>query len=454
MRSFLAMTIPHGAIGAAAALGLLVFTATPSGAVEVERVTSPGGIEAWLVEESAVPIVTMNFAFRGGASQDPAERPGVANMLSTLLDEGAGDLDSQAFQERLADLNVRMSFNATRDAFYGQLVTIADYRADAFDLLRLALNEPRFDEEPIERMRSRIEAGIRSDLQDPNAIAGRAWSAAVFGEHPYGSPVEGTLESVAAITPDDVARLHGSMFARDNLTVAVVGDIGAEELGPLLDTVFGGLPESADLTEVSEADMPRDAVVEQVEMAIPQSVIQFGRPGLKRDDEDFIPAFVMNHILGGGTFSSRLYEEIREKRGLAYSVYTHLAPLDRAGLFVGGVATRADRAGESLRIIKSEIERMAVEGSTEKELEDAKKYLKGSYPLRFDSSGKIARQLVEIQLEDLGIDYIDRRNDLIDAVTIEDVRRAAGEVLGDGALYVVLVGQPVGDALEAPAEGG
>lgn len=441
------------ALGLGLGLGLVAWTATPADAVEIERVTSPGGIEAWLVQEDAVPIVTMNFAFRGGASQDPQGKPGVANMLSTLLDEGAGDLDSQAFQEKLADLNVRLSFDAGRDAFYGDLVTLTDYRDEAFDLLKFALNEPRFDAEPVERMRAQLAAGLRSDLQDPNSVASRKWSSAVFGDHPYATPVDGTLESLAEIGVEDLRGLKERMFARDNLTVAVVGDIDADTLAPLLDEVFGGLPGSADLKDVPEATMPDHAIVEQVEMQIPQTVVHFGRPGMKRHDDDFVPAYVLNHILGGGTFSSRLYEEVREKRGLAYSVYTHLAPLDHAGLFVGGVATRAERAAESLKIIKDEIARMAQEGPTETELADAKKYLKGSYPLRFDTSGKIARQLVEIQLEDLGIDYIDERNGMIDAVTIEDVRRAASRLLGDGDLYVVLVGSPVDD-LAAPAQGG
>ncbi len=442
------------AAGLGLAIGFVAWGLAPAFAdVNIQRVTSPGGIEAWLVQEDTVPIVTMNFAFDGGASQDPQGKPGVANMLSTLLDEGAGDLDSQAFQKKLADLNVQMSFDAGRDSFYGNLATLSDTQDQAFDLLHLALTEPRFDPEPVERMRAQLEAGLRSDLQDPNAVAGRAWSKAVFGDHPYGSPVDGTLESVADITDADIRAMHDKMFARDNLTVAVVGDIDAKALAPILDKVFGDLPEKADLKDVPEAKLPKGPIVQQVEMNIPQTVIEFGRPGMKRHDEDFIPAYVLNHILGGGTFSSRLYQEVREKRGLAYSVYTGLLPYDHAGLFIGGVATRAEKAGESLKIIKEQIEKMATDGPTEKELADAKKYLKGSYPLRFDSSSKIARQLVQIQLEDLGIDYIAKRNDMIDAVTIDDVRRAAKELLGDGDLYVVSVGEPVKD-LAAPAEGG
>lgn len=424
----------------------------PASAIEIEKVVSPGGIEAWLVSESAVPLVSVQFAFDGGAAQDPPDRPGVANLISVLLDEGAGDIDSAAFQEKLESLAIEMSFDAGRDTFYGAMQTLTENLDEAANLLRLAITEPRFDADAIERMRVQTESGLRRELTDPNAVAGRLWSDTVFGSHPYGRPVKGTLETVAAITVDDLRAYHERIFARDTLKIAVVGDITAERLAPLLDEIFGGLPQTADLAPVAEATLPDGGMRKVVEMEIPQTVIQFGRPGLKRDDPDFIPAYVVNHILGGGAFSSRLYQEVREKRGLSYSVYSFLYPLDRAGLIAGGAATRNDRAAESLAIIDEEIKRMADEGPTAEELEKAKRYLKGSYPLRFDTSTKIARQLVEIQRDKLGIDYINKRNDLIDAVTIDDAKRVARKLYGDGSLYVTMVGRP--DGIAADAKGG
>ncbi len=425
---------------------------SPASAIEIEKVTSPGGIEAWLVSEAAVPLVSMQFAFDGGAAQDPAEKPGVANLVSVLLDEGAGDIDSAAFQEKLETLAIEMSFDAGRDTFYGNMQTLTENLDEAAGLLRLAITEPRFDAAAIERMRVQTESGLRRELTDPDAVAGRLWSHTVFGDHPYGRPVKGTLETVAAIGAEDLRAYHARVFARDTLKIAVVGDITADRLAPLLDEVFGDLSEKSDLTPIAEAALPDGGVQKVVEMEIPQTVIQFGRPGLKRDDPDFVPAYVVNHILGGGSFSSRLYQEVREKRGLSYSVYSFLYPLDRAGLIAGGAATRNDRAAESLALIDAEILRMAEQGPTEEELDKAKRYLKGSYPLRFDTSTKIARQLVEIQRDDLGIDYINTRNDLIDAVTIEDARRVAQRLYGDGSLYVTMVGRP--DGVETPAKGG
>jgi zinc protease len=423
------------------------FAAIPSAyAIDIERVVSPGGVEAWLVAEPTIPLIGISIAFRGGAAQDPEDLPGVADMVSGLLDQGAGELDSQAFQERLRDSNVELSFSTGRDAFYGSMRTLSENRESGAELLRLAITEPRFDADAVERRRAQGQARLRRELQDPNAMAGRAWSETVFGGHPYSRQVQGTLESVEAITVEDLNAYHEAKFARDNLVVAVVGDIVAADLAPLLDEIFGGLPQSAELRPVPAVDPFAGAPELLIELPIPQTVMRFGRPGLMRDDDDFMAALVVNHILGGGSFTSRLFREVREERGLVYSVFTALQTLDKAGVLIGGLATRNDRAGEALELVRANVERMATDGPTAEELDSAKRFLTGSYALRFDSSSGIASQLVQIQLEDLGIDYVNIRNDLVEAVTIEDAQRAAGRLLGDGELFVTLVGQPVGIA--------
>jgi zinc protease len=429
----------------AAVAAIACFAAIPSAyAIDIERVVSPGGIEAWLVTEPAIPLLSMSFAFRGGASQDPEDLPGIAEMVSGLLDEGAGELDSQAFQERLRDNNVELSFSASRDGFYGSMRTLTENRDTALDLLRLALSDPRFDQDALERIRAQAQSRLLRELQDPNAIAGRRWSEAVFGDHPYSRPVQGTVESVGAIGRDDLRAYHERNFARDNLYVAVVGDIEAAELATLLDDVFGGLPESAELTPVPEARVLAEGDAIVIPMTIPQTVVRFGREGLKRNDDDFMAALVVNHILGGGSFTSRLFREVREQRGLVYSVFTSLQTLDQAGVLIGGLATRNERAGEALDLVRANVERMATEGPTAEELESAKRFLTGSYALRFDNSRSIASQLLQIQIEDLGIDYVNIRNDLVEALTMADVQRAAQRLLGDGSLAVTLVGQPQG----------
>jgi zinc protease len=425
-------------------VALLVLLASPlaARAFEIKQVTSPGGITAWLVEDHTIPLIAMEYSFAGGSAGDPANRPGLAHFLSGMLDEGAGDIDSAAFQRRIEDLAMKMSFDAGRDEFSGSLQTLSENRAAAFDLLRLALTGPRFDAGPLERMRSQFILGIQNDAEDPEEIASQAWMHTVFGTHPYGRASDGDVAGIKAVTADDLRALTRRLFARDGLLVAVVGDIDAATLAGELDRVFGGLPEKSAMPEVAPATPIMGPIVQIIERDIPQSIIRFGNKGIARDDPDFIPAYVMNFILGDSGFGSRLTEEVREKRGLAYSVYTALYPLDHAALFYGGTATVNEHAGETLAILRRELKRMAADGPTATELAEAKTYLTGSYALRFDSNRKIAGQLLAIQRARLGIDYITRRNSLIEAVSLDDVKRMARRIIDGDGLVVTIVGKP------------
>ena len=416
----------------------------PARAIEVERVVSPSGIEAWLVEDHTNPIVALRFAFRGGAALDPKGKEGLAEMVSSLLDEGAGELDTQAFQRRLEDMAITLRFDAGLDTFSGRLRTLSANLGAAFDLLRLALTRPRFDDEPVARMGSQILTIIQRNSEDPDVIASRALRRALFPDHPYGRPVTGTEDSVKAITAADLRRFVAERLARDNLLIGAVGDIAPDQLAALLDETFGGLPGKAAawrLPEVTPIATGRTIVVRK---AVPQSAILFAQAGIKRDDDDFYPAYVMNYVLGGGGFTSRLYGEVREKRGLAYSVYTYLSPLASSALLQGGVGTANARVAETLGVVRAEWRRMAADGVEEAELADAKTYLTGSFPLRFSSSGRIAAILVGMQLDRLGIDYLDRRNGFVEAVTRDDVNRVARRLLDTEGLTTVVVGEPEG----------
>lgn len=446
------MTMPvlrFSVLGAALAVALAC--APASAATKIERVVSPGGIEAWLVREPAVPLIAVNFAMQGGANQDPADKPGVGHMMASLLDEGAGDLDARAFQERMDRSAVELGFRVQRDEFRGSLRILRERMDEGFELLRLALNEPRFDADAIERNREQMLTVLRRETTNPNDIGNRLWWRTAFPDHPYGRPLNGTLDSVPLISRDDLKAYTARVFARDKLKVGVVGDIDAATLGPLLDKVFGALPAKGDLMAVTPVRMDAAGRRIFVDLKVPQAVLNFGGAGIARKDSDFIPAFILNHIMGGGSFSSRLYREVREKRGLVYGVYTYLLPLDETALLMGGTQTRADKADETLDLIQSEIKQLIESGPSAEELEKAKSYLKGSYALNFDTSAKIAGQLVQIQLDELGIDYIERRNGLIDKVALDDIKRVAKRLL-DGGILVTVVGR----AQDTPAkkEGG
>lgn len=425
------------------ALLALVFLTLPAivparAAVEIQEVTSPGGVTAWLVEDYTVPIVSVRFAFEGGSTQDPDGKEGLSNLMTGLFDEGAGDLDADSFQERLDEVGAEMSFDANRDAVYGQMRMLEEQRGEALGLLELALTSPRFDQEPIDRIREQIVTGIQQDLRDPNTLGQEEFSRALYGDHPYARRSEGTLESLASITADDLRTLHGRTFARGNVSIAVVGAIDAETLKTELDRVFGDLPEQAELTPVAKVEPRLD---QQVDYAypLPQATIQLVYPGIDRDDPEFFPAFIMNHILGGGSFSSRLFTEVREKRGLAYGVGSGLLNNDYSNALYIGTSTRADNVDQTLTVIRDEVRKMAEDGPTEAELASAKTFLVGAYAINnLDSSLAVARTLVQLQLDDLGIDYIDRRVGYIEAVTIEQVKQAAQRLLrAEPAILVI-----------------
>ncbi len=434
----------------AIALFLVLTAALPARAIEVQRVISPGGIEAWLVEDHTNPIISLDLTFRGGAALDPAGKEGLANLASSLIDEGAGELDSQAFQGRMAELSISLSFSAGRDTFGGEMMTLTENRDAAFELLRLALTEARFDEEPVGRIRSQILAGLARDSQSPRSIVGRTMNKVMFPEHPYGRPVKGTPATLPGITVADLRRFVTERFARDTLFVGVVGDIGAEELARRLDQVFLGLPAMAAPADIADTMPDAQGGVVVVDRDMPQSIVAFGHAGIARDDPDFYIAYVVNYILGGGSFSSRLYDEVREKRGLAYSIYAYLNPLQHAALVMGGVATQNARVAESLDLIRAEWRRMAESGPSETELHNAKTYLTGSYPLRFSSSRRISGMLTGMQFQGLGIDYMERRNGFIEAVTLEDARRVAAYLYDADKLTVVVIGRPEGIAATRP----
>ena len=301
---------------------LALASAPPAAAVDIKVVKSPGGITAWLVQDKSAPILHLAFSFRGGAVRDPQGKEGLATMLASLLDEGAGELDSLAFQKRIEDLSISLNFTAGRDAFSGSVRTLARHRDEAFRLLGLALTQPRFEPDAVERVRAQLVSQARREERNPNSLAVQGLLDIVFAGHPYRRSVSGTEASLKAITVADMKALGAAAFGRDNLIVAVVGDVTPEELGPLLDRVFGALPAKSQPLALAEASVTGAGQVAVKRLPFPQSVVMFGHEGLKRDDPDYYAATVLNYVLGGGGFTSRLYQEVREKRGLAYGIYT------------------------------------------------------------------------------------------------------------------------------------
>ena len=437
-------------VAAAMAMAPLVPTASHA-AAKIQHLVSPGGIHAWFVQDATVPLIAMEYAFGGGATQDPADKPGVGSLVSNLLDEGSGDLDSRTFHERLDRRAIELSFSSTRDYFRGSLRMLKDNKDEAFDLLRSALTSPHFEKADVERVRAQVMSGLRNESSSPTALASRKFLETAFGSHPYGRPASGTLESVPKIDAADMKDYVRRVLAKDTLRIAVVGDVDPVTLGSLLDRTFGALPAKASLTPVADVAAAKPPQRDFIPLDVPQTAVTFGGPGIKRDDPKFMAAYVVNHILGGGGLSSRLYREVREKRGLAYSVYELLLWMEHSAIFIGNTGTRADRAGKSVDAIEKEIRRIAEEGPSQQELDEAKSYLKGSQMLALDTSSKLASALLQYQLDKLPIDYIEKRNGIVDAVTLDDARAAARRLWSQGLLTVVVGRAPQAAAQPAAA---
>ena len=435
------------------AAAALTIAPAAEAATKIQRLVSPGGIEAWFVQDATVPLIAMEYAFQGGAAQDPAGKPGVGNLVADLLDEGSGELDSKTFHERLDRRAIELSFQVARDNFRGSLRMLRDNKDEAFELLRTALTSPHFDSTDVERIRSQVLSGLRRETTNPSALAGRKFLELAFPNHPYGRPSNGTLESVPTITVDDLKDYTRRVLAKDTLKVAVVGDVDPATLGKLLDQTFGALPAKAQLTPVPDivATKPPERVL--VSLDVPQTVITFGGPGIRRHDPNFMAAYVVNHVLGGGGLSSRLYKEVREKRGLAYSVYDALLWMDHSALFIGNTATRFDRAGETIAAVEQEIRRIAEDGPTQQELDEAKSYINGSQMLALDTSSKLAQAMLQYQLDKMPIDYIEKRSEIVNAVTLDDAKKAAKQLWSQGLLTAVVgrTTQAAAEPAQAPA---
>lgn len=411
--------------------------------IDIKEVTSPGGIKAWLVEDHSIPFMALELRFRGGTSLDAPGKRGAVYLMSGLLEEGAGDLRAQEYARTLEQLAADFSYDANKDALSISARVLSENRGEALELLRKTLLEPRFDQDALDRVRAQVLVGLRSDEKDPNALAGQAFAEMTFGDHPYGTDGKGTLESVTELTARDMFAAHEAVLARDRLYVSAVGDITPEALGLILDELLGALPATG-------APMP-DAVAPEITGGItvvdfdtPQSVVLFGQVGIDRHDPDFFPAFVLNQIMGGGSFESRLMTEVREKRGLTYGAYAYLVPRDLAATYVGSFASANEKMADAIEVVNSEWRKMAASGVTANELADAKTYLTGAYPLRFNGNRQIASILVSMQMDNLPLDYVLTRNAKIEAVTLEEANRVAGELYKPDGLRFVVVGQPAG----------
>ncbi|MEY2756950.1 MAG: hypothetical protein RIR33_728 [Pseudomonadota bacterium] len=411
---------------------------------DVQVVTSPGGITAWLVRETHVPIIAMEMAWRGGATNEPRGREGAGWVLAYMMNEGAGALDTTQYGARMQDLNMEFACGIWVDWTTCSMSTLKTTADESFEMVRLAFADLRFDAEPFERAKRELAVSLKQGETNPRMVASRTMDQTLIPGHPYAR--HSTPESAGRVSLTDAKVMKQALMTKDRLLVVVVGDITAEELKPKLDAVFGALPAGVPLPPLLDA-VARPAPPKPVVKVLPQpqTLIMFSGPGLRREDPDFFAAYLLNYILGGGGVSSRLSDDLRERRGLTYGVATGFSVQVGFPRWTGSTSIPNDRAAEAMALIRENIGRLGREGPTQQELDDAKAYVTGAFALAFDTNAKIARNLLGFRQDDLGVDYINRRNAIVEAVTLDDVKRVAGRYMKPEEFTFVMVGQPVLD---------
>jgi zinc protease len=422
---------------------LCALISTPAHAVDIQEVKgSKSGVKAWLVENHKLPIIAMRFAFQGGSEQDTADKQGLAALTMRALTEGAGTFDAAAFQQQLADKSITIGFSAERDMLSGGLKCLSVDKETAFDLLRLSLTEPRFESTDIERLRAQQLSGIKQQFSNPGWQARYALLSQLFAGHPYSQRRLGTLQTLPSLTRDDIKTFAANHLARNTLTVAVAGDITADELSVALDKIFADVPAKARLKFVGDVQEMKEFPSILVRRKGTQTELLFAMPGPKRSDPDYYATEVANYILGGGGFASRLMQDVRDKSGLTYGISTDVSSSQHAGLIVGHTAVDNPKTAEALEVIRENMRRFHDDGPTLQEVVAAKDYLTGAMPLMLTSTDKIAGLMVHMQRENLGRDYLDRYVNIIRSVTERDIERALTRFFNPEKLTLVMVGLP------------
>lgn len=417
--------------------------------LDIKEVISDKGIKAWLVEDHSNPLIYMSFAFtEAGSASESLEKQGLARMVSNTLDEGAGYLDSQAFQEALRESSIKLGFSSSRDNFAGSLATLSENKMKAFNLLQLALTEPRFDKDPVERMRQANIARIKNSLSDPDWLVSRLMLDTVFENHPYGLNSGGTISSLNNITEQDLRDFTKRYFTRDRLVISVAGDITEDELRSVLDGVFGSLPEKSpddeEIKDIPDIKVQNTGKITMHRSDLPQSFIRIVQEGIDDASPDYYPALVMNNILGSGGFGSRLMEIVREQEGLTYGIYSNLQHYNHADLLLVSVSTENANVNRILEIIQDEWKKLKDQGVSETELTDAKNFITGSMPLSLSSLSGIVSVMNSLQVKGYNKDYLDNYVTNVNSVNKQDVDQVAKTYLDEDKFAIIMVGNPEG----------
>jgi len=422
---------------------LLLSTSAAYATADVHEVVASSGFKALILEDHQLPVVSVQIVFRkSGHAFDPQGQEGLSHSVSELLDEGSGNLSGTEFHRQLENAAISLGVSEDSDNFTINIKCLTEHLPKALALVKTAITAPHFDDDAIRRIISDINSERTEKNDEPETLAIITWQQIYYGSKPYGQSGLGTRTSLNTITPNDLKHFVHSHFTQDHLIISAAGDISNKTLKPLLDDFIDALPAKSEPSPVIDASGPATGSVQVIEKPLSQSVAIFGEKSLLRSNPDFYATYVLNYVIGGGSFESRLMKTVREDKGLAYTVYTFLNMNEYSVVLQGYVASSNDHIDQSVAIIRKQLADLRDHGVTQQELQDAKDYMTLSFALKLDSTESLTEFLTTMQLFHLGNDFIAKRNSYVNQVTLADVNRVAKQILDPDHLTVVIVGHP------------
>ena len=421
----------------------LLFVNVANAAVNIQHWQTSTGADVYFVENHSLPMIDLSVNFAAGSAYDPAEKSGLAGVTKYMMALGAGGLSEEVISNQLSDVGAALGgdFDLDRSAFKLRTLSSDKEKNQSLATLKTILQKPDFPEKVLEREKARMIAGLQEAATQPESIANQAFMAALYGAHPYAKNGDGTEASIAALKPDDLVNFYQQFYHAKGAVIAMIGDLSREEANQIAENLTSGLPAGDQSQSIPAVSLPTAAVEKRIPHPASQSHILLGYPGTKRGDDDLFPLYVGNYILGGGGFVSRLTEEVREKRGLVYSVYSYFMPMQAFGPFQIGLQTQKEQAEEALKVVNDTLNKFLKNGVTEVELKAAKSNIIGGFPMRIDSNKKILEYLSVIGFYKLPLNYLEEYNQKVASVTAAQIKEAFNRRVKPEHFVTVIVGE-------------
>ena len=423
---------------------MLMMSLSAEAGVKIQQWQTATGAEVYFVENHDLPIVDLSVNFSAGSVRDTAEKSGLAGVTRYLMALGAAGMSDEVIANKMADIGAILGgeFNSDRATFKLRTLSNAREQTQALDVFVKVLQKPDFPQAVLDREKARIIAGLQESATQPESIANNAFMAALYGKHPYSLDESGEVETISKINREDLQAFYAKHYGAKGSVIAMMGDLTREQANQIAENISGNLPKASSLEPIASVTLPTQAIEQRIAHPASQSHILLGYPGIKRGDADLFPLYVGNYILGGGGFVSRLTEEVREKRGLVYSVYSYFMPMAELGPVQIGLQTKKEQADVALNLVRETFDKFLKDGVTEKELTAAKANIIGGFPMRIDSNAKILDYLAMIGFYHLPLNYLDEYNGNVDKVTVAQIKETFNRRLKPENFVTIVVGDP------------